>query len=284
MEDFDLDEALASGGEESKKETKSNYNSNNNSKGPRLYEDKNIVAKDPSKLKFKTSNYKTFTYYDNGKVTDEKLNLLKKVATTLFNQGYTYNSSDDTRSKGDEAIRSLPNAKVRLYKLWAKANGASQAFQVASETPNRISYEVACGIKKNFLELSDFIRCISARTVQTLLGKDCDEPVSLLLSYTEDGATSFSKGFKIQNAGNLVFPMQIANKCNISICNIGSDKFVDDLKTFLTSTGDNTSGVETSKPEVKEEPKTEVKEDVSEPQTDKNTDTLNVSDDLEDIW
>lgn len=284
MEDFDLDEALASGSEEPKKETKSNYNSNNNSKGPRLYEDKNIVAKDPSKLKFKTSNYKTFTYYDNGKVTDEKLNLLKKVATTLFNQGYTYNSSDDTRSKGDEAIRSLPNAKVRLYKLWAKANGASQAFQVASETPNRISYEVACGIKKNFLELSDFIRCISARTVQTLLGKDCDEPVSLLLSYTEDGATSFSKGFKIQNAGNLVFPMQIANKCNISICNIGSDKFVDDLKTFLTSTGGNTSGVETSKPEIKEEPQPEVKEDVSEPQTDKNTDTLNVSDDLEDIW
>lgn len=283
MEDFDLDEALASGGEEPKKETKSNYN-NNNSKGPRLYEDKNIVAKDPSKLKFKTSNYKTFTYYDNGKVTDEKLNLLKKVATTLFNQGYTYNSSDDTRSKGDEAIRSLPNAKVRLYKLWAKAKGAEQAFQVASETPNRISYEVACGIKKNFLELSDFIRCISARTVQTLLGKDCDEPVSLLLSYTEDGATSFSKGFKIQNAGNLVFPMQIANKCNISICNIGSDKFVDDLKTFLTSTGGNTSGVETSKPETKEEPQPEVKEDVTETQADKSTDTLNVSDDLEDIW
>lgn len=283
MEDFDLDEALASGGEEPKKETKSNYN-NNNSKGPRLYEDKNIVAKDPSKLKFKTSNYKTFTYYDNGKVTDEKLNLLKKVATTLFNQGYTYNSSDDTRSKGDEAIRSLPNAKVRLFKLWAKAKGAEQAFQVASETPNRISYEVACGIKKNFLELSDFIRCISARTVQTLLGKDCDEPVSLLLSYTEDGATSFSKGFKIQNAGNLVFPMQIANKCNISICNIGSDKFVDDLKTFLTSTGGNTSGVETSKPEVKEESQPEVKEDVSEPQADKSTDTLSVSDDLEDIW
>jgi hypothetical protein len=283
MEDFDLDEALASGGEEPKKETKSNYN-NNNSKGPRLYEDKNIVAKDPSKLKFKTSNYKTFTYYDNGKVTDEKLNLLKKVATTLFNQGYTYNSSDDTRSKGDEAIRSLPNAKVRLFKLWAKAKGAEQAFQVASETPNRISYEVACGIKKNFLELSDFIRCISARTVQTLLGKDCDEPVSLLLSYTEDGATSFSKGFKIQNAGNLVFPMQIANKCNISICNIGSDKFVDDLKTFLTSTGGNTSGVETSKPETKEEPQPEVKEDVTETQADKSTDTLNVSDDLEDIW
>lgn len=283
MEDFDLDEALASGGEEPKKETKSNYN-NNNSKGPRLYEDKNIVAKDPSKLKFKTSNYKTFTYYDNGKITDEKLNLLKKVATTLFNQGYTYNSSDDTRSKGDEAIRSLPNAKVRLFKLWAKAKGAEQAFQVASETPNRISYEVACGIKKNFLELSDFIRCISARTVQTLLGKDCDEPVSLLLSYTEDGATSFSKGFKIQNAGNLVFPMQIANKCNISICNIGSDKFVDDLKTFLTSTGGNTSGVETSKPEVKEEPQPGVKEDVTETQADKSTDTLNVSDDLEDIW
>ena len=77
--------------------------------------------------------------------------------------------------------------------------------------------------------------------------------------------------------------MQIANKCNISICNIGSDKFVDDLKTFLTSTGGNTSGVEASKPEVKEEPKPEVKEETIDTKVDEN-DSLNVSDDLEDIW
>lgn len=281
MEDFDLDEALASGTAEPKTEAK---NTNTNSKGPRLYEDKNIVAKDPTKLKFKTSNDKTFTYYDNGKITDEKLELLKKVATTLFNQGYTYHSPDDTRSKGDEAIRSLGNARVRLFKLWAKANGCSQAFQVASETPTRISYEVACGIKKNFLEQSDFVRCISARTVQTLLGKDCDNPVNLLLTYSEDGATSFSKGFKIQNAGNMVFPMQIANKCNISICNLGSDKFVEDLKTFLTSTGGNSTGVEASKPEVKEEPKEEPKPEVKEEPIEENNDSIDVSEDLEDIW
>ena len=276
MEDFDLDEALASGTTvEPKKETKSN-NYNSGSKGPRLYEDKNIVAKDPSKLKFKATTDKTFTYYDNGKITDEKLELLKKVATTLFNQGYTYFSSDDPKSKGDEAIRSLGNARVKLFKLWAKAKGASQAFMVASETPTRISYEVSCGIRKNFLEQSDFVRCITSRTTQTLLGKDCDEPVNLLLIYTEDGCTSFSKNFKIQNAGNTVYPMQVANKCNISICNVGSDKFVDDLKNFLSSTGGNASSVEAPKqPEVKQEPVVESK---PEPVA------VEVTEDLEDIW
>lgn len=276
MEDFDLDEALASGTTvEPKKETKSN-NYNSGSKGPRLYEDKNIVAKDPSKLKFKATSDKTFTYYDNGKITDEKLELLKKVATTLFNQGYTYFSSDDPKSKGDEAIRSLGNARVKLFKLWAKAKGASQTFMVASETPTRISYEVSCGIRKNFLEQSDFVRCITSRTTQTLLGKDCDEPVNLLLIYTEDGCTSFSKNFKIQNAGNTVYPMQVANKCNISICNVGSDKFVEDLKNFLTSTGGNSATVESPKqPEVKQEPVVESKPEPI---------AVEVTEDLEDIW
>lgn len=280
MEDLDLDEALASGTVEPKKETKSNnYNSNSGSKGPRLYEDKNIVAKDPSKLKFKATNDKTFTYYDNGKITDEKLTLLKKVATTLFNQGYTYFSSDDPKSKGDEAIRSLGNARVKLFKLWSKAKGAEQAFQIASETPTRISYEVACGIKKNFLEQSDFVRCITSRTTQTLLGKDCDTPVNLLLIYTEDGFTSFAKGFKVENAGNTIYPMQVANKCNISICNLGSDKFIEELKTFLGSTGGKAEDVETAP--VKEEPKVETVTETVE--TPKESVTVNVED-LEDIW
>ena len=281
MEDLDLDEALASGTVEPKKETKSNNysnNSNSGSKGPRLYEDKNIVAKDPTKLKFKATNDKTFTYYDNGKLTDDKLILLKKVATTLFNQGYTYFSSDDPKSKGDEAIRSLDNARVKLFKLWAKAKGAEQAFKVESETPTRISYEVACGIKKNFLAQSDFVRCITARTTQTLLGKDCYTPVNLLLIYTEDGFTSFAKGFKVENAGNTIYPMQVANKCNISICNVGSDKFIEDLKTFLGSTGGKTDDVETAP--VKEEPKVE---EVPVAETPKESPTVNVED-LEDIW
>lgn len=281
MEDLDLDEALASGTVEPKKETKNNNynNSNSGSKGPRLYEDKNIVAKDPSKLKFKATNDKTFTYYDNGKITDEKLTLLKKVATTLFNQGYTYFSSDDPKSKGDEAIRSLGNARVKLFKLWSKAKGAEQAFIVASETPTRISYEVACGIKKNFLEQSDFVRCITSRTTQTLLGKDCDMPVNLLLIYTEDGFTSFAKGFKVENAGNTIYPMQVANKCNISICNLGSDKFIEELKTFLGSTGGKAEDVETAP--VKEEPKVETVTETVE--TPKESVTVNVED-LEDIW
>ena len=72
--------------------------------------------------------------------------------------------------------------------------------------------------------------------------------------------------------------MQVANKCNISICNVGSDKFIEDLKTFLGSTGGKTDDVETAP--VKEEPKVE---EAPVAETPKESVTVNVED-LEDIW
>lgn len=274
MEDLDFDEMLTSTEikEEAKKEERTS-NSNNKDKEVRLYTDTNIMPKDITKLKFKNTTTKTFTVYDNGKIPDDKLELLKKVANGLFSKGYLYRSPDDSRSKTDEAIRSIDGARVKIFKLFPKANGNDQGYQVESKETTRLAYEIACGVKKNFVELKDIIRCFYARTVQTLLGKDCDDPSNILIIYTPEGTTTFSKAFKVENAGNVIFPMQIAIKSNIPICNLGSDKFLEDLKTILTATG----STGTMEPEVrKEEPKQEVQE---EPKKEEY-----LTSDMEDIW
>lgn len=275
MEDLDFDEMLTSTEikEEAKKdEHTTSSNNRDKDKEPRLYTDTNIMPKDITKLKFKNTTTKTFTVYDNGKIPDDKLELLKKVANGLFSKGYIYRSPDDTKSKTDEAIRAIEGARVKLFKPFSKFTGSDQGYQVESKETTRLAYEIACGVKKNFVELKDIIRCFYARTVQTLLGKDCDDPSNILIIYTPEGTTTFSKAFKVENAGNVIFPMQIAIKSNIPVCNLGSDKFLEDLKTILTATG----STGTMEPEVKEEPKQEVKEESKKEEY--------LTSDMEDIW
>lgn len=276
MEDLDFDEMLTSTDikEEAKKEERTS--SNNKDKEVRLYTDTNIIPKDITKLKFKNTTTKTFTVYDNGKIPDDKLELLKKVANGLFSKGYIYRSPDDTKSKTDEAIRAIEGARVKLFKPFSKFTGSDQGYQVESKETTRLAYEVACGVKKNFIELKDIIRCFYARTVQTLLGKDCDDPSNILIIYTPEGTTTFSKAFKVENAGNVIFPMQIAIKSNIPICNLGSDKFLEDLKTILTATGSTGTMEPEVKQKVQEEPKQEVKEESKKEEY--------LTSDMEDIW
>lgn len=277
MEDLNFDEMLTSTEikEEAKKEERT-ASSNNKDKEVRLYTDTNIIPKDITKLKFKNTTTKTFTVYDNSKIPDDKLELLKKVANGLFSKGYIYRSPDDTKSKTDEAIRAIEGARIKLFKPFSKFTGSDQGYQVESKETTRLAYEIACGVKKNFIELKDIIRCFYARTVQTLLGKDCDDPSNILIIYTPEGTTTFSKAFKVENAGNVIFPMQIAIKSNIPICNLGSDKFLEDLKTILTATGSTGTMEPEVKQKVQEEPKQEVKEEPKKEEF--------LTSDMEDIW
>lgn len=278
MEDLDFDEMLTSTDikEEAKKDEHTSSGNKDRDKEPRLYTDTNIMPKDITKLKFKNTTTKTFTVYDNGKIPDDKLELLKKVANGLFSRGYIYRSPNDTKSKTDEAIRAIEGARVKLFKPFSKFTGSDQGYQVESKETTRLAYEVACGVKKNFIELKDIIRCFYARTVQTLLGKDCDDPSNILIIYTPEGTTTFSKAFKVENAGNVIFPMQIAIKSNIPICNLGSDKFLEDLKTILTATGSTGTMEPEVKQKVQEEPKQEVKEEPKKEEF--------LTSDIEDIW
>ena len=278
MEDLNFDEMLTSTDirEEAKKDEHTSSSNKDKDKEPRLYTDTNIMPKDITKLKFKNTTTKTFTVYDNGKIPDDKLELLKKVANGLFSKGYIYRSPDDTKSKTDEAIRAIEGARVKLFKPFSKFTGSDQGYQVESKETTRLAYEIACGVKKNFIELKDIIRCFYARTVQTLLGKDCDDPSNILIIYTPEGTTTFSKAFKVENAGNVIFPMQIAIKSNIPICNLGSDKFLEDLKTILTATGSTGTIEPEVKQKVQEEPKQEVKEEPKKEEF--------LTSDMEDIW
>ena len=290
MEDFDLDSALDSKPSDVKQEmeanrpasstgssSKSNYNRGKVS----LYNDTNIVPKDLKDLKFKSNASKFFSVYDNGKVPEDKLDIIRKACHWLFTKGFIYRSKGDLRSPVDNMIRSIPGARVMIYKLWEKADSPKEGFPIDSNAPTRIAYEVACGVHKTFTKQKDIVRCIIAREVQTLLGKDCDDPDAFILTYTPDGANAFTKSFKIENAGGVWMPMKIAISSNIPICNAGSDKFIDELKKLIGVIAPSESKPEVSKTEEPKVTTVAQPEPVEQPKTEE----LQVSEPLgDDIW
>lgn len=250
MDDFDidLDNMLDSG---SNKPVITNTNNNSN-KGDRvsLFKDLTIRPKNMDSITFDNTDSKSFAVFDNGNITDEKMKLLKQMCSFLFNLGYVYRSTADNRSAVDKAIREIPGARIKVYKLWSKAKDDNNGFQVESEKTTRLAYELAANYHKKFLEQKDIVRCLNARTVQVLLGPECKTPVSFMLLYTDCGSNGFSKSFKIETAGFTWFPLKIAKDAAISTFNVNNDDFVPTMQKYLKSVG-------AIKPKEEEKPKTD---------------------------
>ena len=203
-------------------------------KGPSLWDDLDIKPLDIKDLKFKTEPNYTFTVFENGRITPTKIESIKKIAERLFQLGFIYRSPADDRNKVYQAIISIPAARIQVFKLWSKAKDDNKGFQVVSETTNKTSYRVACGVKKKFLEFKPIVRCLVARDTQLLLGPECDEPTQFILIYTDKGEVTIKDG-DMASMGPTVYPMQIAQRAGINLFNINSPKFVEEFKKFLES-------------------------------------------------
>lgn len=204
----------------------------NRTSQPRLWDDLDIKPREINTLKFKTEKNYSFAVFENGRITPTKIEAIKKIAERLFQLGFLYRSPADNRSKVDQAIRSIPGARIQVYKLWAKHKDDNNGFQVVSEAPTRISYEVACGVKKKFLDFKPMVRCLVAREAQIMLGANCDDPVQFMLVYTDKGETVI-KGSDLSSLSSVVYPMQVASRANINLFNINSPTFVEEFKKFL---------------------------------------------------
>lgn len=253
MDEFNLDDLLTSEPLDTKpaesissSEVSKSSNSSSGSKEPwkkekekkpSLYKNKDLEPTKIDPTKFQKEPTKQFVVFDNGNVPAEKLEFLKQVLAKLFAKGYIARSPGNDKQVVDKTIRELPGSKVEIYIPWSKFKADTSGFKIASDTNTQKSYEVAYAYHKNFINLKDFLRAIYALRVQLLLGKECDAPVDFILTYTDCGATSFKdKGFKIETARDVWFPMKIAKDADIPIFNINNPSFAKDFAEFINAT------------------------------------------------
>ena len=219
------------------------------SKKDDFYKDRNIMPKELDTKWFKPSNNKYFTFTDNGQITEEYTKLLLATCTSLFKKGYIYRSEGNDNSPTDKAIRSIPGAKVEIFKLWPTAKTDADNLPVGSETTTRLAYEVTAAYHNFFSKMEkDIVRCYLARRTQMYLGAKIDSPVDLALCYTGCGCNTFSKSFDIKNARDVVVLFKIAKAANITVFNIKNKDFIKDIKAYIMATDGSEVSIEATQP------------------------------------
>jgi len=199
-------------------------NKSSGSKRDDFYKDRNIMPKELDTKWFKPTNNKYFTFTDNGQ-------MIELVNST------------------DKAIRSIPGAKVEIFKLWPTAKTDADNLPVGSETTTRLAYEVTAAYHNFFSKMEkDIVRCYLARRTQMYLGAKIDSPVDLALCYTGCGCNSFSKSFDIKNARDVVVLFKIAKAANISVFNIRNKDFIKDIKAYISATDGSEVTIEATQP------------------------------------
>lgn len=203
---------------------KPQYNNGNNNnrkpKQPNIFERTDIkaVAIDPSKFDTKGKSF-SIMHYVEGDLPPEVTEKFLKVSQVLFSKGYTYRAVYDVKNTLAAAIASLEGAKVEYYSPW-KFKGMDENLPIKRFAPSEEAYGIGCSNHKIFMKLPNGLRARLAAEVHTLLGEDCKQPLTMLITYSESGDEALTKNVDFKAIKTMTFAYRIAGNSNIPIYNL----------------------------------------------------------------
>lgn len=191
---------------------------------------------------------KTFTVFTHGRedVSLEKLEQIVKVAKALSKKGFTFRCIGDTRDAVTTEICKIEDLKVQFYLPIRKFNEDVVEFETKIPTLK------ACNIAANYhglfnmntklnIQLSPIERMKHASRIHVMLGKECNEHLSLMLLVTNAGEVAeVKKDNKIdfKSYGNTHFPIKVAEDTNIKIFNFNQQGFGEKIGAYISSLND----------------------------------------------
>lgn len=215
-------------------ENKSNNSSGGGNK-PNLWEKTEFKLVRFDVEKFKKSG-KSFAIFLSGKDTDVPADVKEKiikVARALILKGYTYRTSGGANDTINAEVVAIENSNTEYYLPWKSYN--KNAPKPVLRYPTELGYQFAFSNHKAFPKLPPAIRALLASHVHVLLGKECDNPLDLIIVYSPKGDEVINKDTEYKSAGNTVFPIKIASNCNISVFNIQREDTVNRLVEYIKS-------------------------------------------------
>lgn len=191
---------------------------------------------------------KTFTVITHGRedIPLEKLETIVKVAKALSKKGFTFRCIGDTRDAVTTEICKIEDMKVQFYLPIRKFNEDVVEFETKMPTLK------ACNIAANYhnffnmntklnIQLSPIERMKHGSRVHVMLGKECNEHLSLMLLVTNAGEVAeVKKENKIdyKSYGNTHFPIKVAEDTNIKIFNFNQQGFGEKIGAYISGLND----------------------------------------------
>jgi len=231
-----------------------NYNNNNNSSynnggGYKKYDGNKQFQNKPKKeslwdkkdikpikidmgLMAKTKKTFGFSVHSSKEAVPEEIEeKLINISKVLFSKGYTFRYNGDKEDKTALKIVDLPNSKVDCFLPWKKYN--EEFTGAILNYPIETAYGIGVNNHKIFMDLGPSIRAILSRDVHICLGKECTEPLDIMLMYNLDGTEVLSKTTDYKKLGNTNFYIRICSESNIPVYNFNKAESVTRLIEFL---------------------------------------------------
>ncbi len=169
---------------------------------------------------------------------DETMKKILVVSNILIEQGFVFRHNGRSEDKLQNKILEIDNIKVEHYLPYVKNFNESTTKPIIVnyyELPYNHAAELY-GQKYN--ELKKGAKAIYANQVQTLLGKDCTNPVDMLLCYSPDGSErppAYEKGKKYDYSklGSLNFYLRVADVTGISVYNFKNTESIQSLVKLI---------------------------------------------------
>jgi hypothetical protein len=226
--------------------SKGNYSATNNKdkKEVNLWSSTDIkkVEIDVSKFKKTKKTFAIVAYNGKDSLPDEAKEMLDKICSYLFAKGYKLRVNGDTRSSYTIDYSKTSKDKLEVYLPWKKFN-PDLADSAVITSSNEKGYGIALTTRNKFLELPDAARALVANNVHLVLGKECDEPLDLLLVYNKNGSEVLpEKKVDYDMLGYTAYFMKLAEAANIPVFNIKKSDVIDRLSKLLKSKEHATEG------------------------------------------
>ena len=196
------------------------------SKKKNLYEDK--VEKLEVNSKELRTAFSSFTYVESAEPSGEETETIIKLCKALNSKGVVYRFGAEKEETNKKILEEC--SKTETFLPWKKFNGITDGDLTA---PTEKAYRHATYYHSKFDDMKNPIRAMIARDIHRLLGKDCIDPLTALLVYSED-ASDTVKNIEFKKVGYVQnFMMRRAEDLNIPIFNVYSKDGVAKLVNFI---------------------------------------------------
>lgn len=182
---------------------------------------------------------KSFTISYNtqaGELSSDVREKLTEVAKVLKTKGYRFRSCADGKDQLNKDIIGLEGIKVDTYLPWKKFN--LDATNTIRFNPTEKAYSIAFNSHKVFMKLPPAVRAILSSQVHCLLGKECNDPVDLMITYTNCGSEAITKNMDYKTTGSVTFLLKVCGDSNIPVFNLKKDDFMTRFVEFIKSKED----------------------------------------------
>lgn len=176
------------------------------------------VKIDVSKFNKEGKSFSVATFTGTNKLPADIKEKILEISKILLTKGYKFRHYGAADDELQNEIVSLEMGTKETYLPWKKFN--SNITKPYLSLGSGTAYGIAISNHKVFMKLPASVRAILANQVHVMLGKECDNPIDLLLAYTACGSEHIGKGMDYKVTGSLTFFLTVCGESNIPVYNL----------------------------------------------------------------